>query len=109
METLRFIVKGQKLKKDPKSPFGKLVAGTKNYYEAEFVLDSAWIGYACLAKYRTNDGHVEYGALIKGKTVIPENILEYREFFVSIIGRKGDSQLVTNESKVFQTGGKHNA
>lgn len=108
METLRFFVRGQKLKKDPKSPFGALVAGTKNYYEAEFVLDAAWIGYSCLAKYRTEDGHVEYGALIKGKTIIPENILEYSEFYLSVIGKKGSSQLVTNETKVFQTGGKRN-
>lgn len=51
METLRFLVKGQMIKKDPGCPFNKMVAGSSNYYIAEFDMDETWNGYSCVAYY----------------------------------------------------------
>lgn len=105
METLRFIVKGQQIKKDPRSPFNRMVAGTMNYYDAEFVLDPTWNGYACVAKFRTYDVTVHV-PIVNGKVLVPNNVMQYKEFRVSVVGKKGNTKLVTNETVVLQSGGK---
>lgn len=105
MKILRFIVKGQMIKKDPDSPFSKMAAGSSNYYTAEFDMDEAWKGYSCLAHFEA-DGSEKYVPIINSRAVFPEEILEYKIFYVSIIGKKGNSQLVTNKNKVIQIGGK---
>lgn len=104
MQELRFIVKGQMIKKDPSSPFSKMVAGTSNYYVAAFDMDSAWTGYNCLAKFETKDG-TEFVPIKSGQAMIPESVLKYKTFEVSIIGKNRDAMLTTNSNRVIQIGG----
>lgn len=104
MKSLRFIVKGQMIKKDPDSPFYQMVAGSSNYYIAKFSMDAAWTGFACLAHFEA-DGDEEYVPIKYGKAIFPENILKYKSFTVQVIGRKNDTILVTNKNKVIQIGG----
>lgn len=105
MKILRFIVKGQMIKKDPESPFSKMVAESSNYYIAEFDMDEAWIGYSCLAHFKARDCE-QYVPIVNGRAVFPEEILKYKSFHVSVIGKNGDSQLITNKDRVIQIGGK---
>lgn len=105
MQILRFIVKGQMIKKDPKSPFSTMVANSSNYYVAEFDMDEAWIGYSCLAHFKTRD-YEKYVPIVNGRAVFPEEILKYKGFFVRVVGKNGDSYLNTNEDRVVQIGGK---
>lgn len=104
METLRFLIKGQMIKKDPACPFNRMVAGSSNYYVAEFEMDDAWTGYSCLAKFNV-DGKLTYEPIISGKVMIPEDVLKYKKFSIGIIGKKGDTILNTNETKIVQIGG----
>lgn len=104
MQELRFIVKGQMIKKDPNSPFSKMVAGTSNYYVAAFDMDSAWTGYNCLAKFKTNAGE-EFIPIRSGQAVIPDSVLKHKTFEVSVIGKNGTSMLTTNSNRVIQIGG----
>lgn len=104
METLRFFVNGQIIKKDPTSPFNRMVAGSSNYYVAEFIMDENWTGYSCIVRFNTN-GMLTYEPIVSGKVVIPENVLKYKRFSVSIIGKKNSTILNTNETKIVQTGG----
>lgn len=104
METLRFFVKGQIIKKDPASPFNHMVAGSSNYYIAEFTMDENWTGYSCIARFNTN-GILTYEPIISGKVVIPEKVLKYKRFSVSIIGKKNSTILNTNETRIVQMGG----
>ena len=104
MMPLKFIVKGQLIKKDPSSPFGRLVAGTSNYYYADFLLDPAWNGYSCVARFRAYELN-KYVPIVNGSAAIPDEIMKYKEFHVSIVGKKGDTKLVTNETVVLQSGG----
>lgn len=105
MEILKFIVTGQHIKKDPSSPFNKMVAGTSNYYAAKFEMNEAWNGYACLAQFKAGS-FGENVPIVKGNAIIPASILAYKSFTVQVIGKKDDSYLVTDTSKIVQIGGK---
>lgn len=104
MKFLRFIVKGQMIKKDPNSPFYQMVSGSSNYYIAKFSMDAAWTGFACLAHFEA-DGAEEYVPIKYGKVIFPEKILQHKTFTVQVIGRKKDTILLTNKNKVIQIGG----
>ena len=105
MQDWRFIITGQMIKKGPDSPFNKMVAGSANYYTAVFEMDKAWAGYSCLAHFTTN-GCEEYVPIIDRRAVIPEKILEYKMFEVSVVGQKESGRLTTNKTTVRQIGGK---
>lgn len=107
MMPLKFIVKGQQIKKDPSSPFNRLVAGTSNYYYADFYLDQAWNGYACVACFKAHN-LTKYVPIVNGSAAIPDDIMKCKEFHVSIVGKKGATKLVTNDTAVYQSGGMTN-
>ena len=104
MESLRFIVKGQIIKKDPESPFRNMVAGSSNYYAAEFDMDSAWTGYACLAHFLAKSVDA-YVPIVNKQAIIPDDVLKYKNFYVGVVGQKGTSRLLTNVNKITQNGG----
>ncbi len=104
MEALRFLIKGQMIKKDPACPFNRMVAGSSNYYVAEFIMDDSWAGYSCVAKFNV-DGQFSYVPIVSRKVIIPEDILRHKKFSVGVIGKKGEAILNTNEAKILQIGG----
>ena len=104
METLRFLVHGQMIKKDPGCPFNKMVAGSSNYYVAEFDMDGTWNGYSCVARFNV-DGRFTYEPIKSGKATIPKEVLKHKKFAISVIGKNGPTILNTNESKLTQIGG----
>ena len=105
MEILKFIVTGQHIKKDPSSPFNKMVAGTSNYYAAKFEMNEAWNGYACLAQFKAGSV-TENVPIVKGTAIIPASVLAYKIFTLQVIGKRNDSYLTTDMSKIVQIGGK---
>lgn len=44
MRTLKFIITGQKITKDPDCDFTGIVAGTQGYLRAEFSVSEEWAG-----------------------------------------------------------------
>lgn len=108
MRVLKFIVEGQSIKQDPSCDFTGLVPGTKGYIQAEFLFPKEWSGYAKVAAFYSALGK-EYSPkkLIDGKyCLIPTEALERRVFKVRVIGKKGDSTMITNKFAVKQNGGE---
>lgn len=105
MQILKFNVIGQRIKKDLNLPFSMMVAGTSGYYTAEFNFNDDWYGYACIACFKHKDQEL-YIPIKRGKCEIPDKILEYAYFSISVIGKKNESKLLTNEITITQKGGK---
>jgi len=108
MRTLKFIVDGQTMWKDPSCDFANLVPGTEEYLQAEFSFSSEWDGCVKVVDFSSNMGR-EYQpqALENGKTCsIPAEALRKRIFKVRVLGKKGDFKLTTNKVIVDQNGGK---
>ena len=108
MRTLKFIVDGQVITKDPSCDFEGLVPGSEGYLQAEFSLSSEWRDAAVVASFWSVMGQ-EYQPqkLSNNKTcIIPTEALERRTFKVQLVGltRKG-VKLKTNKIDVRQNGG----
>ena len=108
MRTLRFIVKDQIIEKDPNCDFSSLVPGTDGYLQAEFSFSPEWDGYSKAAAFWSMMGKLYPAKMIddKGVCAIPAEALKKNAFKVQVIGRKGESKLLTNKVLVRQDGGK---
>lgn len=101
IRTLRFIVNGQQIKKDPKCDFNKIVRGTSGYLKAGFSLSNEWIGcriaasFWCLGK--------EYPAVLnRNECFIPKEALIWSNFEVSLTGIKDNYKITTNKIRIVQ-------
>ena len=108
MRTLKFIVEGQTIKKDPACDFSGLVPGTDGYLQAEFSFSSEWDGCSKVAAFYSSMG-AEFPAqvLYDGRTcTIPAEALKNRVFKVRVLGKKGNSKfkITTNKHEVKQNG-----
>lgn len=101
MRDLSFNVKGQKLSKDSACSFNNIVAGSKNYYNAIFNTNSDWDGLTCIAKFESGDV-VNYLPIKNRRCVIPESITNKLEYYVSLIGIKGNMKITTNKIRIVQ-------
>lgn len=108
MRTLRFIVKDQIIEKDPNCDFNNLVPGTDEYLRADFSLSPEWDGYKVQALFWSMMGRLyPKPSMVAGThCMIPEAALKKTAFKVQLIGRKGDSKLITDKLVVRQDGGK---
>lgn len=108
MRTLRFIVENQLIRPDPNCDFSGLVPGSKGYLNAEFVFSSEWAETAKIASFYSMLGkEFPYRILEDGKSCeIPEEALKRRSFKIQLLGKNGDTLLVTNKVVVNQNGGK---
>lgn len=109
MRTLKFIVDGQIITKDPSCDFDGLVPGSEKYLQAEFALSPDWQGAAIVASFWSIMGR-EYPPAIVNKDrtcIIPTEALQKRSFKIKLIGRTKDGQKIqTNKVVVHQNGGK---
>ena len=108
MRTLRFIVSGQIIKRDPTCDFENLVPGSEGYLKAEFLFSSDWDGCVKVAGFSSQMG-TEYPpqVLADGKScVIPAEATNKRYFTVFVVGKKDNLRLTTNKIFVSQDGGK---
>ncbi|MBR5862188.1 MAG: hypothetical protein IKZ08_02560 [Bacteroidales bacterium] len=107
MRTLKFIVDGQIITKDPDCDFENLVPGTVGYLKAEFTFSPEWKNFVKVAAFWQKDVEYPPQILMDGKScMIPAEALVNRIFEVQILGRQGDLILPTNRVKVYQNGGK---
>ena len=107
MRTLKFIVEGQIIEKDPKCDFSGLVPGTEGYLQAEFSFSPEWNGMAKVAGFIAKFQEHEPQVLEDGKTcIIPASVLANKRFKIYVVGKNENTKLVTNKIGVCQNGGK---
>lgn len=107
MRTLKFIVDGQIIKRDPTCDFSNLVPGTNGYLRAEFSFSPDWDGYTKVAAFwsATNE-ELPPQVLKDGRTcAIPPEALAKYGFRISVHGRKQNINLKTNKVAIKQNGG----
>ena len=101
MRTLKFIVTGQQIKKDPSCDFSGLVAGTKGYLRAEFSFSSEWNCCRKAAAFWIMGE--EHPAILKENAcIIPAEALTWSSFEVSVLGMRKDYKIATGKVKVTQ-------
>ena len=104
MRTLRFIVEGLSIRKDPQCDFSGIVPGTKGYLRAEFNFDHDWAGCEKMAVFSYR-GIEEIPVRIRNNAcMFPEEILTHRNFKIEVIGLKPGVKLKTNKLEVRQDG-----
>lgn len=102
MRTLKFIVDGQSIRPDPSCDFSNIVRGTKGYLQAEFQFSNEWKDLFKVAEFRRySDGEVIPVAIVNNKCVIPD-VTSGLFFRVSVVGKRGDIRLTTDEAEVRQ-------
>lgn len=101
MRTLKFIVNKQRMRKDSKTDFANIVAGTIGYLEAEFETTNDWNGCSIVAYFSGNERE-EYMPVINGRCMVPENVLGGPAFTVQLIGTKDNYRVVSTKEHVLQ-------
>ncbi len=103
MRTLKFLVDGQSIWKDPSCDFSHIVQGTKGYLSASFSFSSDWdccrkaAIFSCLGR--------NYPVpVIHNKCQIPESALLYKYFRVKVVGERDGYRITTNDEEVQQDG-----
>lgn len=105
MRTLRFTVDAQKISPDPDCDFSGLVSGTAGYLKAEFSFSQEWVGTVKVAEFRHRETTECYPVkIIRGRCMIPAEILTGKAWLVDVVGKRGDMILTTNKYKVRQEG-----
>lgn len=101
MRLLKFNVNAQQIEKDPECDFNNIVAGTVGYLKAQFAFSSEWEN--CVKVARFWRGSQEHAVLLDGNTcIIPAEALVGATFRVSVLGKKGEYRITTNQTIVRQ-------
>ena len=108
MRTLKFIVDGLNIKRDPFCDFSGLVPGTEQYLKAEFSFSSEWNGVVKAATFWSALGKEYDPQVLKDgvSCIIPKEALKKRIFKIRIVGFKDGVKTLTNKVVVTQNGGK---
>jgi len=104
MRTLRFLVDGQIIEKDPKCDFSGLVSGTEGYLRAEFSFSNEWDKCHKAASF-WKFGEENPIILENNACIIPAAALTYKFFEVSVMGMRKGYTITTNRIRVEQGGG----
>lgn len=100
---LKFIVDGQKIKKDSSCDFSGIVRGTSGYLKAKFDVSSEYNGCVIAASFWCMGK--EYAMpLTNFECNIPNEALVWKNFYVSITGMKNGYKIKTNKVLVLQEG-----
>lgn len=103
MRVLDFIVTGQTLRRDPACDFSGIAAGSSGYLSARFRFSADWAGHKKAAVFTGADGKEYPVGLRDGLCEIPAEALTGRVVRVMVVGRRGFSNLPTNEIAFSQT------
>lgn len=108
MRTLKFVIEDQILKPDPSCKFDNLVPGGKECVKLEFSFSSDWNGYAKAVEFTSALGKsFTPKLLVDGRAcIVPTEALARRVFKVRVVGKKGETKIVTNKVAVKQNGGE---
>ena len=103
MRTLKFLINGQKIEKDPNCNFDGIVPGTKGYLKASFVFSEEWKNCKKAAVFSILGK--EHAAPIKNGTCnIPSPVLVRKSFEVKVVGENEGFRITTNRLEVEQNG-----
>ena len=103
MRTLKFIVTGQHIEKDPICDFSGLVPGTKGYLRAAFSFSKEWNGCGKIAEFRRFSTSEPVPVKIVGDAcIIPAEVTAKRSFKVTVIGVKKEFKIITDNVEVKQ-------
>lgn len=107
MRTLKFIVDGQLIAKDPTCDFSDLIPGSNGYLKAAFSFSSEWNNCNKVVAFYSPLG-MEYPPqrLSDDCCLIPEKALKKRSFMIQVIGRCGDYKIKSNKIMISQNGGR---
>lgn len=98
MRTLKFVINGQILEKDPSCDFSNIIPGTKGYLRAEFSFSSEW--NKCVKAAEFSAGPLTgIPVLIEdgNSCIIPYEICMRESFKIKIVGRGLNGyQITTN-------------
>lgn len=101
MRTLKFIVEGQHIEKDPSCDFSGLVAGTEGYLQAKFSFSEEWNGCGKIAEFRLHATAEPVSVKLVGDAcAIPPEALIGKSFKVSVIGIRKGFRIQTNMVEV---------
>ena len=107
MRTLRFIVDGQTVKRDPTCDFSGLFLNKDSGVCAEFIFSSEWNDKIKVAAFWSIlDKEYEPQALDNNTCIIPVEAFSKASFKIQVLGIGGRERLTTNKLVVLQTGGK---
>lgn len=110
MRTLKFIVEGQIIKKDPSCNFDDLVPGTEDYLEVEFSFSPEWDNCVKAVTFGSVLGYTFDSRIMKDgvSCFVPLNATKKRMFTIKIVGRRKGTEtyITTNKITVTQNGGK---
>ena len=107
MKTLRFIVDGQTIRKDPDCIFDGIVPGTENYLRAEFSFTPEWKNTSKVVGFYSNLGKEYEPQILEDgySCMIPPSATKNRIFKICVFGKHGSLTLKTNRLAVEQKGG----
>lgn len=109
MRTLKFIVKGQIIEKDPKCDFSNLVPGSEQFLLAEFSFSREWQGTTKVAAFYSIMGKEYPPQLLHGSVpacLVPVEACAKKNFKIQVIGKNEEFTIKTNKVLVEQNGGK---
>ena len=107
MRTLKFIVDGQIILRDPYCSFNHLVPGTEGYIKAEFTFTKEWDKCAKVAQFKSEMGTEFPPQILEDgySCIIPAEALAKKKFRVVVLGKGNEYILTTNDVTVHQNGG----
>lgn len=101
MRLLKFNVNRQTIAKDPECDFENIVAGSRNYLKTYFNLPESWQNYPVAASFWR--GKDEYAVLLRNnECFIPDEVLDFPTFRVSLTCQKGSTLIPTNKILIRQ-------
>ena len=100
---LKFIVDGQRLKKNEKSDFGGIVKGTSGYLRCSFSFSREWTGKSVAAQFWCL-GNEYASPVINGICDIPDDALVWNNFQLNLVGQEKNQRIVTNKVTIRQEG-----
>lgn len=101
MRLLKFNVIDQKIEKDPECDFENIVAGSRNYLKTYFNLPEDWQNCPVAASFWR--GKAEYAVFLKNDMCdIPEEVLDFHTFRVSLTCKKDSVLIPTNKILIRQ-------
>lgn len=106
IRTLKFIVNGQIIEKDPNCDFSNLVPGTERYLKLEFSFSPEWSDYDKVVQFKRFRTEFTPQVLTDGKScLIPAEAAKQKMFHIKVLGKKNDTKLNTNSILIVQDGG----
>lgn len=105
MRTLKFILDGQKLKKDPSCDFTGLICGTMNYVKLSFDVSGDWNKCFIIVSFLDeNDHEIDASELKNFECLVPNTTSSYKKYKIRLIGcdRTGNCKIISSMQEIRQ-------